>query len=402
MLENLFVFSTGLIGLLAIAQIFIRFKSNYIANVYLILILSIIVVRFLVIGFLSLFNPLYLNIILNNYNNVLIIVVPLTFLYFNNLVTNRKKIITSDAYHMVIPLAFIIIDFLDDHQLLAIPFKNRIFLSFFLIYIVFYIVYNYEILRRGVWSKSSPISFINKQNKIIKKWTIFLFSLLFLMGLRLMISLFLEVTNNHYEYGRSFIWISCSIWLFIFLRILIFPEVLKGYLYHKVDISSSEKVITISTMWKRDEGFVITNVQDLKLQKKIINLLEGYKDTLDDVKKHSKLFRDAKISLGDLAYKLDIPKSHLTFLFKYYSEISFSDFKKAVRIEDALGLIDEGYLSHNTFDSLARLVGFASYNPFYTSFREIVGVTPQDYYNNYEHYRVHYQIRSFRDNLSIT
>lgn len=402
MLENLFVFSTGLIGLLAIAQIFIRFKSNYIANVYLILILSIIVVRFLVIGFLSLFNPLYLNIILNNYNNVLIIVIPLTFLYFNNLVTNRKKIITSDAYHMVIPLAFIIIDFLDDHQLLAIPFKNRIFLSFFLIYIVFYIVYNYEILRRGVWSKSSPISFINKQNKIIKKWTIFLFSLLFLMGLRLMISLFLEVTNNHYEYGRSFIWISCSIWLFIFLRILIFPEVLKGYLYHKVDISSSEKVITISTMWKRDEGFVITNVQDLKLQKKIINLLEGYKDTLDDVKKHSKLFRDAKISLGDLAYKLDITKSHLTFLFKYYSEISFSDFKKAVRIEDALGLIDEGYLSHNTFDSLARLVGFASYNPFYTSFREIVGVTPQDYYNNYEHYRVHYQIRSFRDNLSIT
>ena len=150
MLENLFVFSTGLIGLLAIAQIFIRFKSNYIANVYLILILSIIVVRFLVIGFLSLFNPLYLNIILNNYNNVLIIVIPLTFLYFNNLVTNRKKIITSDAYHMVIPLAFIIIDFLDDHQLLAIPFKNRIFLSFFLIYIVFYIVYNYESLRRGV------------------------------------------------------------------------------------------------------------------------------------------------------------------------------------------------------------------------------------------------------------
>ena len=136
------------------------------------------------------------------------------------------------------------------------------------------------------------------------------------MGLRLIISLFLEVTNNHYEYGRSFIWISYSIWLFIFYGYLFFPEVLKGYLYHKVDISSSEKVIAISTMWKkRDEGFVITNVQDLKLQKKIINLLEGYKDTLDDVKKHSKLFRDAKISLVILAYKLDIPKVILLFLF---------------------------------------------------------------------------------------
>ena len=40
----------------------------------------------------------------------LIIVIPLTFLYFNSLVTNRKKIIISDAYHMIIP-SFIIIDF---------------------------------------------------------------------------------------------------------------------------------------------------------------------------------------------------------------------------------------------------------------------------------------------------
>ena len=64
-------------------------------------------------------------------------------------------------------------------------------------------------------------------------------------------------------------------------------------------------------------------------KKKIINLLEGYKDTLEEVKKHSKLFRDSKNSLGDLAYKLDIPKKVIlkSFSFKYYSEISFSILK---------------------------------------------------------------------------
>jgi hypothetical protein len=74
MLENLLVFSTGLIGLLTIIQILIRFKSNYISNIYLILIFSTIVVRFLVIGFFSLFDAVYLQNILANCNNVLIII----------------------------------------------------------------------------------------------------------------------------------------------------------------------------------------------------------------------------------------------------------------------------------------------------------------------------------------
>lgn len=394
MLENLFVFSTGLIGLLTIVQILIRFKSNYIANIYLILIFLIIAIRFLVIGYFSLFNTDSLKYVLNNYNNVLIIIIPLTFLYFNNLIHNRNSIQVSDTYHLVAPLLFVIIDFLDDYQLVFIPFKNRVFLSFFLIYIFFYIIYNYWILNKSIWSKRSSISFINNQNVIIKRWTLFLFSLLFLMGLRLIASLVLEVTTDRYEYGKSFMWISGGIWLFIFLRILIFPEILKGRSYYTLDNVTTEKFIAVPSNWKKEVFFAITNVQDLQLNEKIAHLLDGYKYRLDEVRLHSKLLRDSKISLGDLAYRLNIPKSHLTFLFKYCSEVSFSDFKKAVRIEDALELIDEGYLVHNTFDSLAKLVGFASYNTFFTSFREIVGMTPQEYYSNYERYKIHYPLRN--------
>ena len=217
MLVNLLVFSTGLIGFLAIIQILIRFKSNNIANIYLILIFSIIVVRFLVIGFFSLFGADYLQNILANCNNVLIVIIPLTYLYFKNLVHNRKKMLISDAYHLIVPLLFVIVDFLDNLQLVLIPFKNRFFLSFFLLYIVFYIVSDYLILHASIWSKTSPISFINKQNRTTKKWTIFLFSLLLLMAVRIIVSLTLEVTTNQYVYGMSFMLISVCIWLVIFL-----------------------------------------------------------------------------------------------------------------------------------------------------------------------------------------
>ena len=38
----------------------------------------------------------------------------------------------------------------------------------------------------------------------------------------------------------------------------------------------------------------------------------------------------------------------------------------------------------NTFDSLAKQVGFSSYNPFFTAFKDIVGKPPQEYCANLE------------------
>ena len=128
MIENLLVFSTGLIGLVTIIQIVIRLQSNSITNIYLILIFSIIVVRFLVFGFFSFFDAEFLQNILANYNNFLIITIPLTYLYFNNLVENKGKIYLSDTSHLIVPLLFFIVDYLDDVQVIQIPSKNFYFL----------------------------------------------------------------------------------------------------------------------------------------------------------------------------------------------------------------------------------------------------------------------------------
>jgi YesN/AraC family two-component response regulator len=49
------------------------------------------------------------------------------------------------------------------------------------------------------------------------------------------------------------------------------------------------------------------------------------------------------------------------------------------RIEDAKYLTDLGFLKHNTLESLAMEVGYASYNPFFTSFKKIVGMSPNEY-----------------------
>jgi hypothetical protein len=42
-------------------------------------------------------------------------------------------------------------------------------------------------------------------------------------------------------------------------------------------------------------------------------------------------------------------------------------------------LIKADYLKNNTFESLSQKIGFASYNTFFVSFKDVTGVTPQEF-----------------------
>jgi AraC-like DNA-binding protein len=90
-------------------------------------------------------------------------------------------------------------------------------------------------------------------------------------------------------------------------------------------------------------------------------------------------FRNPKFSLNDLAQVLNIPSSHLKYIFKYHSKLSFSDYKKISRIQNSLELINNNYLATNTLESLSKEVGFSSYNPFFTCFKDVVGKSPHEY-----------------------
>jgi AraC-like DNA-binding protein len=380
MFESLVLFSTGLIGFFTVLLILFRYKSNNITNIYLIFLFAIMSLRFLVIGIFSIVDSNYLNYILKNFNNSLIVIIPFTYLYFKSLVFEKKSVHYFDLFHIIFPVAFIVVDVLDDQFYIQIPFKNRLYFIIFALYTLFYLFLDYRVLNKNVWKRTGKIELVVKQNKRLKSWTLFLFSLLVIMTLRLLISLFLEVITNQYTYGSSYLWMSGVVWLSIFLRILIFPEILYGYTYLLKKIEEEKKSnVAINSFWKNNNDVKISNVQDLHLHDKIKGSIILYMENIDRSIVNEHYFRNSKFTLGDLANKLNIPKSHISYLFKYHSEISFSDFKKIIRIKDGLSLIETEYLKINTFDSLAKEVGFASYNTFFTSFKDVTGVTPQEY-----------------------
>jgi AraC-like DNA-binding protein len=237
-------------------------------------------------------------------------------------------------------------------------------------------------LIKKVWKKIDTVRIQNKQNRLIKKWTLFLLILSTLSIIRVIISLYFHIFNKDIfsisdEY---FMWISSLIWMIIFLKTLISPEILYGYDVLN-DIIKQDKTykLELDNIWNIESKKELNNIQDNKLKEQVEHNIIEYISQIEQKASDPDSFKDFKFTISDLASKLKIPTSHLNYIFKYHCKIPFSDYKKIIRIQHAINFIQSGYLKRNTLESLAKEVGFASYNPFYSSFKDISGKAPKEY-----------------------
>ncbi len=372
---------TGIIGLTTALLIFKNYAVNRIMNPYIIILILIISLRFLFSGLTYfIFDPSF-KITFSKYSNASIIVIPLCYLYFKNLAENKNKIYLKDLLHFIFPLSLLLLINNQDQ----IDFGNNIleivlYILFF-IFSITYIFLCFHLLKTKIWSRKGEIKVLQKQNKLINNWTLFLFVGLILALIRLFLSVCLEIYTNESIKGFSYQWISALIWAVILFKILISPEILFGYnLLHQKFNENKNNNLVLKDIWKINSDIELKNSQHLILKEKIDLNIMAYITQIESVALQFELFRNADLSITDLSTNLKIPKSHISYLFKYHSFLSFSEFKKLIRIHDAIHLIELNFLNKNTLESLSKKVGFTSYNPFFTSFKEIAGMPPLEYY----------------------
>ena len=344
-------------------------------NIYMVLLIFIISGRFFIYGIINIICDFYTIAIYTKYFNLSSVVIPICYLYFKNL-DSKKNYSRTDWLHLIFPIFYFFIT-LKIYDFISPSYSIRLLLYLiFLAFLITYIYLCFNVLKNNIWNKK-------KQNKKIHNWTLFLFSALLLAALRLSVSLLLEVSHNGIMRGLSYQWVASLIWIFILIKILISPEILYGYtlLNEKIQENRNSKLV-FNEIWKTQPITEIKNSQHLVLKEKINPNLQNYFEEIEKISFQHDFFRDQNATVSDLAIKLSIPKSHLSYLFKYHATISFSEYKKAIRIQDAIQLIDNGYLKNNTLDSLSKKIGFTSYNPFFTSFKEITGNAPIEYVNS--------------------
>lgn len=381
MLTNLLFIITGLIGLLTLILIFTNYKSNRVMNFYIILLIFIMSLRFFLNGLTYFITDYSLKNIYFTYSNFSSVVIPLCYLYFKNLFASEKAFKTKELYHFIFPLSFSVLGISLNYLNFPIPSLKLFLYAVFVVFILYYNIISFRILSTTIWSKKGSIKTILNDNKVINNWASFLFIALVLISIRLTAALFIEIYYNQNMKGYNYQWISAFIWLLILIKILISPEILYGYnaLNKKLNENKNTNLV-LKTIWIIPNTTKSNNIQHEALKEKIEENIINYIKEIETISLEYELFRDSKMTLTDLASKLNIPKSHISYIFKYHSTISFSEYKKLIRIHDAIKHIESNYLKNNTLDSLSKKVGFTSYNPFFTSFKEISGISPLEYF----------------------
>jgi AraC-like DNA-binding protein len=386
LLESFLFLFTAIIGFVTLALLLRSYRSNPFCNFFLVLIISIVFFRFFIHGSYHLGLQSVIKPVTDENSIFYLILVPCFYLYYKYLTIQVKSYDLKDLKHLIIIVFFYLInaiEALDD----SIIFYFGRFTNFFfvLLFIMFYLVIAFNLLRTKIWFRTTLL--LNKDHfSLIKNWTIFFYIINILSGIMLLISLFQEFRDGTSVSGKTMAIFSLVFWLFIFFKILISPEILFGLpilnstllKYNEIVSENKEIVATPDDNWILETSSKKTT-QDERLQEKIRANIKNYIHEVDQLSTAKLIFRNPKISQSDIAEKLGVPASHIVYLFKYHSKISFSEYRMNSRIQDAKALIKEGFLNTETFESLAYKTGFASYNPFFIAFKKITTYSPQEF-----------------------
>jgi len=382
MLEKTIYLLTALLGFITLLLIGFRYKTNRHTNLYFIVFLFLSNLRFLAHGFIDEL-PIadYIKLIDVSFS---LFTWPLFYLYFKKIVNSQASLKRYNFLHFVLPiLLFLLVCF--EQRFTNQAFEIGCKIGFFVV-ILFNVVYSivtYKLLRNNVWKRKSDIVVINQQNKTIKQWTQSLFALFNLMLIRYIINLALNNTTEWYINKNNFLWLGALIWIVMYIKILYSPEFLYGHDVFQNKIKEYKRhAIIFDNIWVLNTVKEITNIQDTALKEKMESNIETYVLSIEHLALNTNLFFTENFDSKNLARKLGIPKSYLLFIFKYHAVISFNDFRKIIRIQKTILLIEEGYLKKDTMESLASVAGFTSYSSFFKSFKSITGVSPQEYIRN--------------------
>jgi YesN/AraC family two-component response regulator len=192
----------------------------------------------------------------------------------------------------------------------------------------------------------------------------------------LIVSLHIENNTTDKLTGFFMIAVTLVIWFVLFIKILKHPGILYGFHTLEKRIATYRDIGTInSVIWKLSLP-AIKNGQDKRLSVVIKRKIKEYIEEIELHVEYSKPFRDNTFKMNELGNALNIPRSHIAYLFKYHCKIPFVAYTKYCKIKDAQTLIKEKYLRTNTLESLSKKIGFISYNTFFISFKKQCGISP--------------------------
>ena len=379
MLSNAILLIASILGFLSTVLILMKnTQGSSLINKYLIIITSNVAIRFLFHWISESYPEMHIGKLIAIIDVSFVMLIPCYYLYFQNIIYERKFEVFN-LFHFIAPS---LLGGLFISKSFAPSDMTDLYLKLFLIlgilFYIFYAIMGFKLLYKHVWRRKTQIKIIQKQNVQINNWSLFLyFSFVLILIVRLVNGIISHKIGN---LSNNLLWMPALVWIAIFVKIILSPEILFGYDILNKTINSSTKKLVLNSIWNIEGTSVpITSNKDKKLEEKMKSLLIVYLHQIEELSFHTTTFRNPDLSIDDIAAALKIPNSHIHYIIKFHCNESFSDYKKIVRINDATKLLENGYLINHTVESLASKVGFSSYNTFIIAFKTITGLTVLEY-----------------------
>ncbi len=160
-----------------------------------------------------------------------------------------------------------------------------------------------------------------------------------------------------------------GLFLMLPLSLLLFPQILYG-----VPIIESHVTINLPINQHDDapKKSSPTFNKNQEAFKQLSNRILEYFDK-------EQPFLKQNFSLTDLAVALHVPQHHISYCFSDFLETTFTKLRSAKRIEYAQDLLRQGITKDFTIDKVAEMSGFSSRSTFFSTFKEITGMTPTEF-----------------------
>jgi len=375
-------FITGIFGTTVSSIILKNYKSNQAINIYFIVFMMLISLIQLGMGLNLLF---FQKAIFTNFyfeSSISILILPIVYIYFRKLFSKESNVtINSVLLHAIFPLTYFVVVLFKSYPLdksFYFYFNDNIVYYFFGVFVLLYVYLCSMLLYRNIFDKKGDNNH-HFRNTWISKWTKFIYLEIIIMAFApLILYWFKDLTETDSIYQP----VSCVTLLIVCCKIVCCPEIFYGYTHLKNKINEEgDTPLKFNSIWILSNPNIPNSLQDQVLKAKIDSSLPDYIKEIESLILNDDFFIQSDVKIKNLSNKLKIPKSHLNYIFKYHSTVTFIELKKIIKIHHATVLIKNNYLQTNTLNYLSKEVGFASYDPFYRSFKKYTGNTPLDYYN---------------------
>ncbi len=385
-LLKILLFIAGILGLTVSIILSKNYKSRYTnktINIYFILFFLILSLRQLLIGIHYLYFEEYL---LNNSFvecTFSMLVLPLIYFYFKNLSMGIESFNGNDfSKNYIFPVSFFVLVSYQTYFMHQDHYSQYDTIGYLIpfLFSIGYIFISFKTLSK-VWVKKES-STLKPKHSLLNKWTKLLFFSISLIAIRPLVLFFIKLLNHSIPSLSNYHPLTSIIILIICYKVLNSPEICYGYSFLNSKINENRFFdLKFDDFWHLSNNISPKNLQDKALKNKIDSNILQYIKQIEQLVLENDLLAKSDITISDISNKLNIPKSHLIYLFKYHSKVSFIEFKKTIKVYYATKLIHDNFLKSHTLNCLSKNVGFSSYDPFYRSFKEVIGNGPLEYYN---------------------